>query len=187
MGTLSFTTAMSLDGYIADANGDFQWAAPSEEIFQLHVDRMDAVAAEVLGRKTFELMRYWEREPEDETWGELEHAFARRWRELPLVVVSSTLTETDFHSDHARLVRSLDLSTLAQIVADAPGEVEIFGPTTAAPAMLAGMIHDLRLFIVPKLVGGGLRAFPEGANLGLRLIEDRVFDNGTAYLHYGAS
>lgn len=184
MGTLSYTATMSIDGYAADADGDFQWSGPSDEVFQLHIDRMAAVSTEVLGRNTYMLMKYWEAEPEGEAWGAAEQEFARRWQSLERVVASSTLTEGDLAPERVRLVRDLGLAELEQIVADAPGEVEIFGPTTASQAIRAGLVKDFRFFIVPKVVGGGLSAVPAGARLDVRLVEHRIFDNGTAYLHY---
>lgn len=186
MGTLSYTTAMSLDGYVADADGDFQWSAPNEEVFQVHIDRMRDVSTEVLGRKTYQLMTYWEVEPDDGEWSEAEREFARRWQALDRVVVSSTLTRADLGREQTRLVADLDLAELAQLVRDARGEVEIFGPTTAAAAIRAGMVQDFRFFIVPKIVGGGLRALPDGPDLDLTLVEHRVFDDGTVYVHYQA-
>lgn len=187
MGTLSYTATISLDGYVADIDGDFQWTAPSGEVFQSHVDRMDAVSVEVLGRTTYELMRYWEAEPEDGLWSAAEHEFARRWRRVEQVVVSSTLAHDDVASERTRLVPGLALAELEEIVRGAHGEVEIFGPTTASPAIRAGLVEDLRLFVVPKVVGGGLSAFPDGTRLELRLVEHHVFDNGVTCLHYRPS
>jgi dihydrofolate reductase len=184
MGTLSYTATVSLDGYVADATGDFQWSAPDDEVFQFHVDRMAAVSTEVLGRSTYQLMTYWEADPDDDSWSVAEHEFARRWRDLERVVVSSTLGRDDLAPGRTRLLGGLDRSALAQLVEDASGEVEIFGPTTAGPAIRAGMVDDYRFFVVPRVVGGGLRALPDGARLDLRLVEHRIFDNATAYLHY---
>lgn len=183
MGTLSYTATMSLDGYINDADGDFQWSAPGDEVFQFHVDRMNAVSTEVLGRNSYVLMKYWEAEPEGESWGAAEREFARRWQEIDHVVVSSRLTRDDL-TGRARLVTELGLAELEQIVVDASGEVEIFGPTMASGAIRGGMVKDFRFFVVPKIVGGGLSALPRGARLDLRLVEHRIFDNGTSYLHY---
>ncbi|MFT4294814.1 MAG: dihydrofolate reductase family protein [Micropruina sp.] len=184
MGTLSYTATISLDGYVADATGDFQWSGPSDEVFQLHIDRMGLVSTEVLGRNTYLLMKYWEADPDDDSWGAAEDEFARRWRRLEKVVVSSTLSPDQLAPDRARLVRTLDLTDLEQIVRDAPGEVEIFGPSTASAAIRAGMVRDFRFFIVPKAVGGGLSALPDDAHLDLSLVEHHIFDNGLTYLHY---
>lgn len=184
MGTLSYTATISLDGYAADADGDFQWSAPNTEVFRFHVERMDAVSTEVLGRRTYELMRYWEGEPQDAAWSDDEREFSRRWQALDLVVASSTLPPAELTSARARRVSDLTLQGIRDIVNEADGEVEIFGPTTAADAIRAGLVNDYRFFIVPKIVGGGLRALPSDARLELHLVEQRVFSNGTVYLHY---
>lgn len=185
MGTLSYTATVSIDGYAADAAGDFQWSAPDDAVFRFHVERMDAVSTEILGRRTYQLMRYWEAEPDpaEEVWGDDEREFGRRWCELDRVVASSTLDEADLGSG-ARLIRDLRLDEIQRIADGATGEVEIFGPTTAAAAIRAGLVRDFRFFVVPKIVGGGLRAIPDDARLDLELVEQRVFDNGTVLLHY---
>jgi dihydrofolate reductase len=184
MGTLSFTATVSLDGYVADASGDFQWSGPGQEVFQFHVERMAAVATEVLGRRTYELMRYWETDPDDGSWSDDEHEFARRWRALDRVVASSTLRSDDVRSQGAQPIEHLGLDDVRRIVDEAAGEVEIFGPTTAADAIRAGMVTDFRFFVVPMVVGGGLRALPDDARLELRLVEHRIFEGGLVFLHY---
>lgn len=184
MGTLSYSTTISIDGYVADADGDFQWSTPDDAVFDLHVDRMAAVSTEVLGRKTYALMQYWE--TDDHVFSPPEQEFARRWRKIEKVVVSSTLTPDDVVAGRDRLVPRLSLDELRQIVDDAAGMVEIFGPTVAAEAIRARMVDEFNLFVVPKVVGGGLRALPDDVRLELRLAEHKVFDNGTVYLRYVA-
>lgn len=125
MGTLSYTATMSIDGYVADASGDFQWSAPGDEVFRFHVERMAAVSTEVLGRNTYLLMKYWEAEPDDGSWSDDESEFARRWQQLERVVASSTLTPDDLAPERVRLVADLGLAELERIVRDAPGEVEM--------------------------------------------------------------
>lgn len=184
MGTLSYTATISLDGFVNDADSDFRWSAPSAEVFAFHVERMTDVSTEVLGRRTYELMRYWEVEPADETWSEAEQSFARRWQGLQIVVASATLEDSAVTARRARLVRDLGLDELARIVAEAPGEVEIFGPTTAAAAIRAGMVRDFRFFVAPQVLGGGLPALPAQARLHLQLVEQRTFADGTVFVHY---
>lgn len=184
MGTLTYTAILSLDGYVADADGDFQWSAPDDPVFAVHVERLADVSTEVLGRKAFALMQYWETDPEDEVWSPAEHEFARRWRGIDKVVASSTLTQGEIGSGRTRLVPDLSVTELKRIVDGAEGVVEIFGPTVAAAAIRAGAVDEFQFFIVPKVVGGGLRALPDGVRLDLTLAEHRVFDNGTAYLRY---
>lgn len=185
MGTLSYTASVSLDGYVADATGDFQWSGPGDDVFQFHIDRMEAVSAEVLGRNTYLLMKYWDAEPENESWSAAEQEFARRWQQVERIVVSSTLTAADLSPGKIRLVPHLGLAELAQIVEDSPGELEIFGPTTASDAIRAGMVTDFRFFVVAKMVGGGLRALPEGVRLDATLVEQRAFGD-VVYVHYRA-
>lgn len=184
MGTLRYTAITSLDGYVADAHGRFDWSEPDSPVFDAHIERLGDVSTEVLGRKTYELMRYWENEPADERWSDAEHEFARRWQELDKVVVSTTLTAAQVPGERFRVVGKLGLDGLRRLVEEAPGVVEIFGPTTAAPAIRAGLVTEFALFMVPKLVGGGLRALPEGVDLDLHLDDHHIFDNGVALLQY---
>lgn len=184
MGTLVYTATVSLDGYVADAGGDFQWSAPSDAEFAAHLDRMAEVSTEVLGRKTYALMGYWDTYSDAEDRPTAEREFARRWQGIDKVVVSSTMTREELTSDQARIMPDLSLVELRRIVERAAGVVEIFGPTVAAEAIRAGLVDDFRFFLVPKIVGGGLRALPEDVHLDLSLVEHRVFDTGTAYLRY---
>lgn len=184
MGKLSYGATISLDGYVADASGDFQWSGPGQEVFAAHLERMRTVSTEVLGRKTYALMQYWQTDPDDEVWTAEEREFATRWRDIDKVAVSSTMTPGDLGSARDSLVPALSLDRLREIVDEAPGVVEIFGPTTAAPAIRAGLVEEFGFFVVPKLVGGGLRALPDDLRLDLRLVEHRTFDDGIAHLRY---
>lgn len=184
MGTLGYTATVSLDGYVADAGGDFQWTGPSDAVFAVHLDRMAEVSTEVLGRKTYALMGYWDTYPDSADRPAAEREFARRWRGIDRIVVSSTMTPEELTSDRARIVPDLSLVELQRVVERAAGTVEIFGPTVAAEAIRAGLVNDFRFFVVPKMVGGGLRALPDDVHLDLTLAEHRIFDNGIAYLRY---
>jgi dihydrofolate reductase len=184
MGTLAYVATTSIDGYVADADGDFQWTGPSDAVFAVHLERMAEISTEVLGRKTYALMGYWDTYPDGEDRPAAEREFARRWRETDKVVVSSTMTAEELTSDRARIVPRLGLGELQRIVERAKGVVQIFGPTVAADAIRAGMVDDFRFFVVPKMVGGGLHALPDDVHLDLSLTEHRIFDNGIAYLRY---
>lgn len=183
MGTLIFTASTSIDGYVADADGDFQWTAPSDEVFDFHIERMARVSTEVLGRKTYALMDYWETFPDDDDQSPAEREFARRWRRIEKVVASSTLTDDDVVAGRDRLVADLTPDELRRVVDAAGGAVEIFGPTVAAEAIRAGLVEEYHFFVVPKAVGGGLRALPDGVRLDLELAAQRTFGDVT-YLHY---
>lgn len=183
MGKLSYVVTMSLDGYVADADGNFDWSGPSDSVFDLHVARLDKVTTEILGRKTYELMEYWEHYDEPEGT-DAEHDFARGWRELDKIVVSSTMPESDLVAEKDRLVPSISVEEIRDIVTQADGVVEIFGPTTAAEAIKAGIVDVFEFFVVPMIVGGGLRALPDGFQNNLRLTEAQVLDSGTVYGRY---
>lgn len=160
MGTLCYTTSVSLDGFVADPTGDFQWGAPDEEVFEYHLDRMADPSAEMLGRNTYELMKYWDAEPEGEDRGEPAREFARLVGKVKLFVASSSKTETEVTSPNAELIGHLTLDRLKEIVREAPSEADIFGPTVAREALLACLVEDYQFFVVPKVDGGGLRARP---------------------------
>lgn len=187
MGTLSYAVTMSLDGYIADTKGDFQWATPSPEIFDVHLQRMSEVSTEIMGRKTYELMQFWDTYPDSDESTPAEKVFGRLWQHIDKVVASSTLSPADMVADDDELVPHLEVERIRRIGQEAEGVVEIFGPTTAADAIRAGLIERFEFFIVPIIIGGGLKALPEGVELGMELVEQRTFDNGTVYLRYERS
>ena len=184
MGTLSYAVVMSLDGYIADTNGDFQWATPSPEIFDVHLQRMSEVSTEIMGRKTYELMQFWDTYPDSDEATPAEKVFGRLWTHIDKIVASSTLTESDMAADDDELVAQLDVERVRRIAQEAEGVVEIFGPTTAADAIRAGLIERFEFFIVPIIIGGGLKALPAGVQLDVELVEQRTFEDGTVYLRY---
>lgn len=183
MGKLSYAVTMSLDGYVADADGNFDWSGPCDSVFDLHVARLDKVTTEILGRKTYELMEYWEHYDEPDGT-DAEHDFARGWRDLEKIVVSATLPESQLFSGRDRVVPSISVNEISEIVAKTDGVVEIFGPTTAAAAIQAGIVDVFEFFVVPMIVGGGLRALPDGFRSNLRLTDKQVFDSGTVYGRY---
>lgn len=170
----------SLDGYVADAGGGFAWTAPSVEA-HLFVNALTRdVRTFVMGRNMFETMRVWDTMPLGEEPATDE--FAQIWRAADKIVCSDSLTGVE--APRTSFEPRLTTDRLAEIVAATHGVVEVSGPTTAADALRAGMVDDIRLFVVPHVVGGGLRAFPDDARLPLELTDERRFDDGTVYLRY---
>ena len=184
MGILNFAATISLDGYVANSPADFQWAAPSEEVLAYHLQRMDQVTTEILGRRAYGLMQHWSTVSEQAAHTAAEIEFAKRWLAIKKVVVSSTLARSSFPANGSQLVRELTLSDIRHIVATNVGITQIFGPTTAAEALRAGLVNRLELFIVPVMVGQGQRVLPEGAYRKMKLTEQRVFNDGTVFLRY---
>jgi dihydrofolate reductase len=180
MGRLLVTAICSLDGYVADADGSFSWAEPSEEVHQAVNDLERGVGLQIVGRRTYELMTYWETAP---TEGDGPYAgFARIWQGLDKVVVSSSMTEVSF--PRTRLLHGFDVGEIRTIVAESERDVEIGGPTLAAQAWRAGLVDEVRLFLKPVVVGGGLPALPDGVRADLDLLEQRRYDDGTVLLRH---
>lgn len=180
MGTLRYGISCSLDGYVADAGGDFSWSRPTAEAHAFVNALTREVSTFVLGRRMWETMRVWDTMPLGEH--PVTDEFAEIWRERDKVVCSDTLRPVD--APRTTFEPRLTNERLAEIVAAADGVVEVSGPTTAADALRAGLVADVRLFVVPHVVGGGLRAFPDGARLSLELTEERPFPDGMVYLRY---
>jgi dihydrofolate reductase len=181
MGTLRYgTMTCSLDGYLADADGGFEWAAPSVEAHAFVNDLVRDVRTFVIGRRMFETLRIWD------SWstggGTVEEEFAAIWQAADKIVCSDSLTAVD--APRTTLEPRLTTTRLAEIVAATDGVVEVAGPTTAADALRSGMVDEVLLFVVPHVIGGGLRALPDGVRLALELTDERRFGDGAVYLRY---
>ncbi|GAA1397177.1 dihydrofolate reductase family protein [Pseudonocardia kongjuensis] len=183
MGRLRYSTIMSADGYLTDAEGRYDWAFPDEEVVAFITERERDADTHLYGRRMYEEMRSWEDVTDvtsDRSATDLE--FARTWRAATKVVFSRTLTAVS--TARTTLERELDPARVRAIVDTAPGDVSISGPTLAADAIRAGLVDDLELYLVPMLVGGGLRALPDGVRARLELVEQQRLAGGFTFLHY---
>ncbi len=179
MARLIYGAICSLDGYIADADGQFDWSAPDPEVHPF-VNALEAqIGTSIYGRKLYEVMKVWQT---FETTDPAEQEYGRIWRGMDKVVVSSTLTAVE--TPRTTLIPRLDLATLARMKAEATRDLGIGGPTVAAEAIKAGLVDELYWLTSPMIVGGGLRALPDGARLSLELIDERRFSNGVVYTRY---
>lgn len=182
MARLLFATLASLDGYIADPEGNFDWAAPGEQVHAFVNDLMRSVGTHLYGRRTYDVMRYWDAPPASEWSPPAVRDFAAIWQAADKVVYSRTLPEVS--DRRARIERDFRPEQIRELKEGAVADLAIGGPELAAHAFRAGLVDDCHLFVVPWLVGGGTRAFPEGLREPLRLADQRRFDDGTVYLHY---
>ncbi len=180
MGRLLVTALCSVDGYVADTEGSFEFAFPSAEVHQAVNDLERGVGTQLLGRRTYEIMTYWETASTD--GDDAEADFARIWVGADKVVFSTTLTEVA--TPRTRLVPAFDAAEVRALVEESPHDVEIGGPTLATEAWRAGLVDEVRLFVVPAVVGGGLPALPDGVRAQLGLLGHRTFANGTVLLQY---
>ncbi|MBS4753128.1 dihydrofolate reductase family protein [Nocardioides sp. zg-ZUI104] len=185
MGRLVYTAIGSLDGFVADASGDFSWAAPDEEV-HAHVNERDQqVVAELYGRRLFEVMGVWETygaDPADEDVTEVERAYGAVWRERAKTVFSTTLTSVP--TQHTRLERSFDPAAVRAYVDATDGDVSLGGPTLAAHALRAGIVDAVEYYAHPVVIGAGTRWLPPDLRLGLDLVTEHRFGCGVVHLAY---
>jgi dihydrofolate reductase len=176
---------VSLDGYIADADGNFEWAVPDEEVHTFINEVERPVGTSLYGRRMYEVLKVWD------TWDVTAEPraiqdYASIWRATDKIVYSSQLSPDDVTTSNTRLERDFD-PQVARTIADETGrDVSISGPGLAAAAIRAGVVDEYHLLVFPVLVGGGTRFFPDNAYLALELTDRREFANGVIYLRYTA-
>ncbi|TMK52068.1 MAG: deaminase [Actinobacteria bacterium] len=171
MATLIYTAIASLDGYVNDESGNFDWAAPDEEVHAFVNDLERPIGTYLYGRKLYETMVAWETMDLDEQPSVIRD-YAEIWRAADKVVFSKTLEKPA--SRRTRIERVLD-------------PVSIGGPHLAAEAIRAGLVDEYRFFLAPVVIGGGTASLPDNVRLDLELIDERRFDSGFVHLHYRRS
>jgi dihydrofolate reductase len=181
VGRLIYSAIASLDGYIADAEGGFEWAAPDEEVHAAVNDLEGSIGTYLFGRRMYETMVAWE-SMETANEAAVMVDFARMWFAADKVVYSTTLATPA--SARTRIERSFDPAQVRELLAQAPSDVSIGGPGLAAAAIEAGLVEEFHLFVVPVIVGGGTAWLPDGIRVDLELLGQRRFGNGTVHLHY---
>jgi dihydrofolate reductase len=182
MARLIYSAIMSLDGYIADADGDFEWAAPDEEVHAFVNELERSVGAYLYGRRMYETMRYWETAHTLPDQSAVSLDFARIWQAADKIVYSATLQAPD--TARTRVERDFDPDQVRKLKEAAGRDLTVGGAHLAAQAIAAGLVDEYQLFLVPAVVGGGTRALPDQVRLNLALAEERRFDGGTVYLCY---
>jgi dihydrofolate reductase len=178
---LIYSAIASLDGYVADEAGEFDWAAPDEEVHAF-VNELERPAGTYLyGRRMYEVMAPWETMPLAGQPPAMRD-FAEIWRAADKIVYSGTLEAAS--TARTRIEREFDPDAVRQLKATAGRDLTIGGPELAGQALRAGLVDELQLFLVPVLVGGGKQALPDGVRLELDLVDERRFGDGTVYLRY---
>jgi dihydrofolate reductase len=182
MANLIYSAIASLDGFTADSNGDFDWAAPDEEVLAFVNDNERPVGTYLYGRRMYETMVYWETASTGDDQSALMRDFARIWQAADKVVYSSTLDAPS--SVRTRIEREFDPEAVRRLKKAAEQDLTVGGPGLAAHAFAAGLVDECRLFLNPVAVGGGTRALPAGVHLELELLDEHRFGNGVVYLRY---
>lgn len=183
MRTLTFGMNVSLDGYVAAPDGDLGWGVPSDELFQFWSDRVGATGTALYGRRLWEGMNsHWPTADQQPGATPAVVEYARRWRDMPKVVFSSTLGTVD---GNARLVTGDAVPEIARLRAEDGGPMDIGGATLAAAAMRAGLVDEYAVVTHPVLVGGGTPFFATlDGRLDLALVETRTFPGGVLLTRY---
>lgn len=182
MAKLIYTSIASLDGYVADNDGGFDWAAPDEEVHRFVNDLERPVGTYLYGRRMYEVMVYWETAHTLADQPPFARDFAEIWRAADKIVYSTTLETVS--SSRMRIERDFDVAVVRQMKASAARDLTVGGPELAAQALRAGLVDDYHLFIAPIVVGGGTRSLPTNVRLRLELLDERRFGSGMVYLHY---
>jgi len=182
MAKLIYVANVSLDGYIEDAHGSFDWTAPSDEVFTFITDLVRPVGTYLYGRRMYETMVVWETQPELAAQSDLMADFANLWQAADKVVYSTTLQVVP--TANTRLERRFDPDSVREIKESAASDLTIGGAALTAHAFNAGLVDECQLFIYPVLVGEGKPAFPTDARIRLDLLEERRFGNGVVNLRY---
>ena len=181
MAKLIYSAIASLDGYVADRDGNFDWAEPDEEVHTSVNELERQVGTYLYGRRMYEVLVAWE------TMDLADQApfirdYAEIWRGSDKIVYSTTLQAVS--SARTRIERDFDPEAVRQMKASAGRDISVGGPHLAARAIEAGLVDEYHLFLAPIAVGGGTRALPENVRVKLELLDERRFGNGVVHLQY---
>ena len=179
MAKLIYSAIASLDGYIEDEHGTFDWVAPDEEVHAFVNERERPIGTYLYGRRLYDTMVYWETEGDDEP---VTRDYATIWRAADKVVFSRTLETVT--SARTRIERDFDPDAIRRMKASATSDISIGGAGLAGQAMAAGLVDECHLFLGPVIVGGGKRALPAGVRADLELLDERRFSGGVVYVRY---
>ena len=181
MAKLIYIAITSLDGYVEDERGVFDWAAPDEEVHTFVNDLLRPIDTYLYGRRMYETMVAWET-MDTAAQAPFTRDFAQIWRAAEKVVYSKTLKTVS--SARTRIERDFDVEAVRRTKTLAERDITVAGPNLAAHAIKAGLVDEYHLIVSPVLVGGGKRALPDDVRLGLDLLHERRFGNGVVHLHY---
>ena len=182
MAGLIYSTIASLDGFIADEDGKFDWAQPDEEVHAHINDLTRPVGTFLLGRRMYEVLAYWDDPPALDEQPSYVQDFTEIWQAADKLVFSKTLELP--RTARTRIAHDFDVEAIRQLKSESDHELAVGGPELAAQAIAAGLVDDYHVYVVPVLVGAGKRAFPGESRSDLAPADERRFRNGTVYLHY---
>jgi dihydrofolate reductase len=182
MAKLIYSAIASLDGHVADVDGNFDWAVPDEEVHTFINDLERPIGTYLYGRRMYETMVGWEIDPTLADRSPVMRDFAEIWQAAHKIVYSKTLEAIS--TARTRIERDFDPEAVRQLKALAGRDLIVGGPELAAQAFEAGLVDECHLFIAPMVVGGGKRCLPDDVRLKLELLDECRFSSGMVYLYY---
>jgi dihydrofolate reductase len=182
MAKLTYLSIASLDGYVADPDGKFDWAVPDDEVHAFVNDLERTIGTHLYGRRLYEVMIPWETAHTVPNQAPLMLDFAAIWQAADKVVYSRTLETAS--TARTRIERTFDAEAIRRMKASSQSDISIGGPELAGEAIRAGLVDECHLFLSPIVVGGGNPSLPDGVRWELELLDERRFANGVVHLHY---
>ncbi len=182
---LIYAPIASLDGYVEDEQGRFDWAAPDEEVHAFVNDLERPIGTYLYGRRMYETMVWWETIGSGGDHGAVSQDFAQIWRAAEKIVYSRSLETVS--SARTRIARELDLEEVRRLKQASESDLAIGGAQLAGQALATGLVDELHLLLVPIVVGGGKRALPDGVLAALELLSERRFASGVVHVQYRIS
>ncbi|MGH1565156.1 dihydrofolate reductase family protein [Mumia sp. DW29H23] len=182
MAKLIYATNMSLDGYIEDKDGAFDFGPRDAEVFQCHTELLQSAGTFLYGRRLYESMAVWETDATLAAQSDALADFATAWQAADKIVFSTTLTAAS--TANTRVERHFDHPAVRELKATASGDITIGGAHLAAQAITAGLVDECQLFVWPTTIGGGKPALPTDSRTDLELLDERRFGNGVVLLRY---
>jgi dihydrofolate reductase len=185
MAKLIYSMLTSLDGYVADENGNFDWAEPDDEVHTFVNDLMRPIGSCLYGRRMYDVLVAWESPEMDVGQPPFIADYAKIWRAADKIVYSRSLKSVS--SKRTRIEREFDPDMIRRLKATAEGDISVGGPDLAGQALRAGLIDEVHLFLNPIVVGAGNALLPDGFRQPLELLDTRRFANGVEYLRYATT
>jgi dihydrofolate reductase len=184
MARLVYSAITSLDGYVADEAGNFDWAAPADDVHAFVNDLERSIGTYLYGRRMYEVMVAWETMPDLGAQPAVVRDYAEIWRAADKIVYSRTLDTAS--SARTRIERDFDPDEVRRMKSEAARDISVGGPHLAAAAIEAGLVDEYHLFLHPIVVGGGTQALPDHVRVKLELLDEDRFRSGLVHLHYRA-
>ena len=182
MAKLIYSAITSLDGYVEDKQGKFDWAAPDDEVHAFVSDLERPIGTYLYGRRMYETMVFWETAGSGDDAVAAAREYAETWRAAEKVVYSRTLQALS--SERTRIERDFDPAAIRRLKESSARDITVGGAELAGQAMAAGLVNECHLFLVPVIVGGGTRALPDDVHAQLELLDERRFRSGVVHLRY---